>query len=50
MKAIRTHTHFMSIMRDYMERQNDDPNFDPRQALHDLYADLCDLYHETLKP
>lgn len=35
---------FMDIMEDYMERQNDDPNFDPRTQLYDLYDDLVQLY------
>ena len=50
MKAIATHVKFMGIMRDYMERQNDDPNFDPRTQIYDLYDDLCHLYEENLKP
>jgi hypothetical protein len=35
---------FMSIMEDYEERQQDDPNFDPRTQLYDLYDDLVQLY------
>lgn len=40
---------FVAIMRDYMERQDDDPNFDPRQALYDLYDDLCFIYEHYKK-
>ena len=36
---------FMEIMEDYEERQNDDPNFDPRTQLHDLYDNLVELYN-----
>ena len=35
---------FMDIMEDYQECQRDDANFDPRQALHDLYEDLIYIY------
>ena len=38
---------FMDIMQDYMERQNDDPNFDPRTALYDLYDDLVYIYEKA---
>ena len=38
---------FMRIMRDYQERQNDDPNFDPRTQIYDLYADLDYLCNKT---
>ena len=38
---------FMDIMEDYMERQNDDPNFDPRTALYDLYDDLVYIYEKA---
>lgn len=41
---------FMQIMDDYQARQQDDPNFDPRTEIYDLYDDLCHLYHENLKP
>jgi hypothetical protein len=35
---------FMNIMGDYLARQEDDPNFDPRTEIYDLYADLVALY------
>ena len=38
---------FMEIMDDYMECQQDNPNFDPRQALHDLYDDLVFIYEKA---
>tara|TARA_R100000734_G_C3311384_1_gene102237 strand:+ start:148 stop:327 length:180 start_codon:yes stop_codon:yes gene_type:complete len=38
---------FMEIMDDYMECQQDNPNFDPRQALFDLYNDLVCLYESA---
>tara|TARA_A100001391_G_scaffold34023_1_gene18418 strand:+ start:177 stop:356 length:180 start_codon:yes stop_codon:yes gene_type:complete len=38
---------FMEIMDDYMECQQDNPNFDPRQALFDLYDDLVFIYEEA---
>ena len=38
---------FMDIMDDYMECQQDNPNFDPRQALHDLYDDLVFIYEKA---
>lgn len=38
---------FMRIFQDYQRRQNDDPNFDPRTALYDLYADLDYLCNKT---
>ena len=38
---------FMEIMNDYMECQQDNPNFDPRQALHDLYDDLVFIYEKA---
>ena len=40
---------FMEIMQDYQERQNDDPNFDPRTQLFDLYEDLCFIYEHYEK-
>jgi len=39
---------FMNIMGDYLARQQDDPNFDPRTALYDLYDDLVYLYESNL--
>ena len=36
---------FMELMEDYEERQNDDPNFDPRTQLYDLYDNLVELYN-----
>ena len=41
---------FIDVMDDYMARQQDDPNFDPRQELHDLYADLVYIYENANKP
>ena len=38
---------FMEIMDDYMECQQDNPNFDPRQALFDLYDDLVFIYEKA---
>ena len=38
---------FMDIMDDYMECQQDNPNFDPRQELHDLYDDLVFIYEKA---
>ena len=38
---------FMDIMDDYMECQQDNPNFDPRQALQDLYDDLVFIYEKA---
>ena len=38
---------FMDIMQDYMARQDDDPNFDPRTALYDLYDDLVYIYEKA---
>ena len=38
---------FMDIMDDYMECQQDNPNFDPRQALFDLYDDLVLIYQNA---
>jgi len=38
---------FMDIMDDYQARQNDDPNFDPRTALYDLYDDLVFIYEKA---
>ena len=35
---------FKDVMEDYQERQKDDPNFDPRTQIYDLYADLVDIY------
>ena len=35
---------FMDIMQDYQECQTDNPNFEKRQALHDLYEDLVYIY------
>lgn len=49
-QALATYTKFMGIMRDYQERQNDDPNFDPRTEIYDLYDDLVHIYDQALKP
>jgi hypothetical protein len=38
---------FMEIMEDYEERQNDDPNFDPRTQLYDLYDELVFIYEKA---
>ena len=37
----------MTIMEDYIERQNDDPNFDPRTQLYDLYDELVFIYEKA---
>ena len=39
---------FMRIMQDYQERQNDDPNFDPRTEIYDLYGDMVHLYESNI--
>tara|TARA_R100000388_G_C7195722_1_gene135826 strand:+ start:661 stop:819 length:159 start_codon:yes stop_codon:yes gene_type:complete len=38
---------FMTIMEDYEERQQDDPNFDPRTQLYDLYDELMYIYEQA---
>ena len=38
---------FMAIMRDYQERQDHDPNFDPRTRLYDLYDELVFIYEKA---
>lgn len=38
---------FLDIMKDYQERQNDDPNFEPRTQIYDLYEDLDYLCNQT---
>lgn len=38
---------FMDIMDDYQARQNDDPNFDPRTRLYDLYDELVFIYEKA---
>jgi len=38
---------FLKIMQYYQECQRDNPNFDPRQALHDLCTDLNYLCNKT---
>ena len=38
---------FMQIMDDYQERQQDDPNFDPRTQLYDLYDELVFIYEKA---
>lgn len=38
---------FLDIMQDYQERQEDDPNFDPRTRLYDLYDELVFIYDKT---
>jgi len=38
---------FVEIMDDYQARQEDDPNFDPRTALYDLYDDLVFIYEKA---
>ena len=46
--AKRTTQEFMDIMQDYLARQQDDPNFDPRTQIYDLYDDLVNLYESNL--
>lgn len=48
-QALSTYIKFMGIMRDYQECQDDDPNFDPRTAIYDLYDDLVNIYDQALK-
>ena len=38
---------FVNIIGDYLVRQEDDPNFDPRTALYDLYDELVQLYEKA---
>ena len=38
---------FMEIMDDYQARQQDDPNFDPRTRLYDLYDELVYIYEQA---
>lgn len=38
---------FMDIMDDYQARQQDDPNFDPRTRLYDLYDELVFIYEKA---
>ena len=38
---------FMEIMDDYQARQQDDPNFDPRTQLYDLYDELVFIYEKA---
>ena len=38
---------FLDIMKDYQQRQEDDPNFDPSTRLYDLYDELVFIYDRT---
>ena len=38
---------FVEIMDDYQARQQDDPNFDPRTQLYDLYDELVFIYEKA---
>jgi len=38
---------FMEIMDDYQARKQDDPNFDPRTRLYDLYDELVFIYEKA---
>ena len=38
---------FVEIMDDYQARQQDDPNFDQRTAIYDLYDDLVFIYEKA---
>ena len=38
---------FVEIMDDYMARQENDPNFDPRTRLYDLYDELVFIYEKA---
>jgi len=40
---------FIAIMRDFIQRQKDDANFDLRQERLDLYDDLCFIYEHYEK-
>tara|TARA_B100001287_G_C22646718_1_gene513108 strand:+ start:600 stop:776 length:177 start_codon:yes stop_codon:yes gene_type:complete len=41
---------FMEIMEDYQDCQRDNPNFNSRQALQDLYEELSNLYNDNINP
>ena len=40
---------FVAIMRDFIQRQKDDENFDLRQERLDLYDELCFIYEHFEK-
>ena len=46
-KAATVGVQFMDIMDDYQARQQDDPNFDPRTQLYDLYDELVFIYEKA---
>ena len=37
----------MAIMDEYMERQDEDPNFDGLHELYDLYESIQSLYFQN---
>ena len=41
---------FMDIMDDYQDCQRDNPNFNSRQALQDLYDELVFIYEKAQTP
>ena len=43
-KEAKVGVQFMSIMGDYLTRQQGDPNFDPSTEIYGLYDDLVTLY------
>ena len=45
----RVGSDFIATMRDYLERQDSDPNFNSRTELYDLYDDLCFIYEHYEK-
>ena len=40
---------FIALMRDFIQRQKDDENFDLRQERLDLYDELCFIYEHFEK-
>jgi len=49
-KAIATCEYFMGVMRDFLVRQESDPNFDPRTEWFDMYEALMEVYDNANKP
>lgn len=41
---LETANDFMDIMQCYQECQEENRNFNPQQAVYDLYCDLVDVY------
>ena len=38
---------FMEVMKEYQQRQEDDPNFDPSTRFYDLYDELTFIYEQA---